>query len=121
MKCDCCGEQISAGDEMIYYGDILCEECYMKALSPTRSCDPWAVHSAQRLSQLDESYSALSETQMRILRVLAETGGITPECVAQRLEMNQEELSRELATLRHMEKIRGQLRNGQKIIRLWES
>jgi len=121
MRCDRCGEQIPAGDEMDSYGDTICEECYMQALSPARSCDPWAVHSAQRLSQLDERYAALSETQTRILKILAETGGVPSECVAQKLEMSQEELARELATLRHMERIRGEMRNGQKIICLWES
>lgn len=121
MRCDRCGEKIPVGDEMDYYGDTLCEECYMQALSPAKSCDPWAVYSAQRLSQLDERYAALSETQMKILEVLAETGGVAPAFVAQELKISQDELARELATLRHMERIRGQMRNGQKIICLWES
>jgi hypothetical protein len=33
--------------------------------------------------------------------------------------MTPAELDRELATLRHMEKVRGQLREGKKIVRLW--
>ncbi|MBN2550215.1 MAG: hypothetical protein JXB15_13715 [Anaerolineales bacterium] len=119
MKCDRCGEQIPAGDEMDYYGEILCDECYMRALSPARACDPWAVRSAQALSQLDDAYSALSETQTKILRILAETGGATEEVLAQKLEMNLPELMREFTTLRHMEKVRAQMRDGQKIICLW--
>jgi DNA-directed RNA polymerase subunit RPC12/RpoP len=119
MKCGRCGEQISAGDEMDHYGETLCEECYMRALSPARACDPWAVRSAQTLSQLDDAYSVLSETQTKILQVLAETGGATPEVIAQQLEMNLAELEREFATLRHMEKVRGQMRDGKKIICLW--
>jgi hypothetical protein len=119
VKCERCGEKIPDGDEMDHYGQILCEECYMEALSPTRACDPWAVHSAQTMSQLDDNYSALSEIQSIILQVLAETGGAPPEIVAQKLEMSLPELEREFATLRHMEKIRGQMRDGQKIICLW--
>ena len=121
MKCDRCGESIPAGDEMDHYGETLCEECYMRALSPVRACDPWAVRSAQTLSQLDEDFSALSEAQTKILQVLAETGGASPEVVAQKLEMSLVELEREFATLRHMEKVRGQMRNGKKIICLWET
>jgi hypothetical protein len=56
---------------------------------------------------------------MKILQVLAETGGAPPEIVAQKLEMNLVELEREFATLRHMEKVRGQMRDGKKIICLW--
>ena len=119
MLCDRCGERIPAGQEMEHFGQTLCEECYMQALSPARACDPWAVRSAQSLSQLDEGYSRLSETQARILQVLKETGGAEREIIAQRCEMTLPELERELATLRHMEKVRGELRAGKKIVRLW--
>lgn len=121
LQCERCGEEIPAGDEMDHYGTMLCEECYIRALSPARACDPWAVRSAQTLSQLDDTYSTLSETQTKILQVLEETGGATPEVIAQMLELNRPELEREFATLRHMEKLRAQMRDGQKIICLWES
>ena len=120
MKCDRCGEKITIDEEMDYYGETLCEECYMRALSPSQACDPWAVRSAKRLSQINNAYSTLNETQTKILQVLAETGGATPEVVAQKLEMSLVKLEREFATLRHMEKVRGQLRDGKKIICLWE-
>ena len=119
MKCERCGESIPTGEDMDYYGETLCEECTMRALSPARACDPWAVRSAQNLSQLDDDYSAMSETQTKILQVLKETGGATAEFVAQQLKISQVELEREFATLRHMEKVRGQMRNGRKIICLW--
>jgi hypothetical protein len=119
MKCDRCGQHIPVGEEMEHFGQTLCEECYMQALSPARACDPWAVRSAQSLSQLDEAYSELSETQTKILRVLKETGGAEREVIADRLEISLSELEREIATLRHMEKVRGELREGKKIVRLW--
>jgi hypothetical protein len=119
MKCDRCGKHIRAGEEMAHYGQTLCEECYMQALSPARACDPWAVRSAQSLSQLDEGYSELSGTQAEILQVLRETGGAEPKVIAERLRMKLLELERELATLRHMEKVRGELREGRMIVRLW--
>ena len=119
MTCDRCGEHIPAGEEMEHFGQTLCEECYMQALSPARACDPWAVRSAQSLSKLGEAYSELTEIQTEILQVLKETGGAEREIIAERLEMPLSKLEREIATLRHMEKVRGELRAGKKIVRLW--
>lgn len=104
---------------MDYGGQMLCEECYMQALSPARACDPWAVRSAQSLSELNEDYSELSAIQASILEVLRETGGTQTEVIAERLEMKMPELRRELATLRHMEKVRGEMREGRRIVCLW--
>jgi hypothetical protein len=121
MKCDRCGVKIPTGEEMDHHGQMLCEDCYMQALSPASACDPWAVRSAQTLSQMDKSYSVLSEIQAKILQVLEETGGTEPNVIAQRLRLKLPELERELATLRHMEKVRGKMRAGQKIVCLWEA
>ncbi len=121
MKCARCGEQIPPGEEMDHYEQTLCEECYMQALSPARACDPWAVKSAQTLSQLQDANSDLRTIQSDILQVLEETGGVEPADLAERLQMKLPELHRELATLRHMERIRGKMRKGRRIICLWES
>jgi len=106
---------------MEYGGQALCEDCYMRALSPARACDPWAVRSAQTLSKLDDRFAGLSELQAVILRVLGETGGLEAAALAERLQVKLPDLERELATLRHMEKTRGQMRAGRKIVCLWES
>jgi hypothetical protein len=121
MKCDRCGVLIPEGDEMEYYGQVLCERCYMQALSPAQACDPWAVRSAKTLSQMDDTYSTLSAIQANVLRVLDETGGLELTALAKSLQIELPELERELATLRHMEKVRAELRAGRKIIVLWES
>jgi hypothetical protein len=121
MKCDRCGEQINVGEEVEHYGQTLCEECYMQALSPARACDPWAVRSAQALSHMSEDYSNLSQSQRDILKILKETGGTEASDIAQRLQMKMPELERELATLRHMERIHGKKQAGRIIVCLWES
>ena len=120
IKCERCGTEIPAGEEMEHAGQMLCEDCAMRALSPAIACDPWAVRSAQTLSHLDVRYSELSTTQAEILEVLQETGGVEPGSLAQRVGLKPSELERELATLRHMEKIRGKMRAGQRIVCLWE-
>jgi hypothetical protein len=106
---------------MTYGGQTLCEECYIRLLSPSRACDPWAVRSAQNLSQMSDDYSDLSESQAAILRALQETGGMEAAVLAGRLQMTLPELERELATLRHMEKVRGAMREGKKIVVMWEA
>jgi len=121
MICDRCGEQIPAGDETEHCGQTLCEECYMQALSPSRACDPWAVRSAQMLSQKQETHEVLRPIQSLILQVLRETGGLEPNALAEKLGMRLPELERELATLRHMERIRGKRHSGKTLIILWDS
>lgn len=121
MQCDRCGEHIPDGEEMDYYGQILCEACTMHALSPARACDPWAVRSAQALSEIDQGYSDLSKLQASILEVLRKTGGVEPGVLAEALQIKPSDLERELATLRHMEKIRGRMQAGKKIVILWDT
>jgi predicted HTH transcriptional regulator len=97
----------------------LCEDCYIDLLSPLKACDPWAVHSAQ--STLKHSSLELTPIQQRILEVLKKNGPTDPQQLSATLDLEKEELEREIAALRHMEKIRGELRGGKRLIRLWSS
>ena len=121
MKCTRCGIEIPTDEEMDHHGQVLCEDCYMRALSPAIACDPWAVRSAQTLSHMDDRYAVLSKIQADILQILQETGGVGATVLESRLQISQSELERELATLRHMEKIRGKMQAGQRIVCLWEA
>lgn len=119
MKCAKCGDEIESGEEREHGEQTLCEDCYMDVLSPARTCDPWAVHSAKSSLRQEVLPPTLSPTQKKILEVLQETGGIEPGALCERLQMRMADLEREFATLRHMEKVRGELREGKKFIRLW--
>jgi hypothetical protein len=119
MKCDRCKGSIGEGEERELHGRTLCEDCYIDALSPAKACDPWAVYTAKSFSDENGFGVEVTETQARILQVLEETGGIEPEIVCERLEMKPSDLEREVATLRHMEKVRGEMRKGKKVLRLW--
>ena len=119
MRCERCRETIEAGEERELNGQTLCEDCYTDALSPTRGCDPWAVHSAKSLLRESETGHKITEVQARILEILEETGGIELSLLSERLRMKPSDVEREIAALRHMEKIRGELRRGNRIIRLW--
>lgn len=119
MSCDRCSETLKSGEEREHFGRHLCEDCYMDALSPARTCDPWAVHSAQSLAKSRGGTLQLNEIQKKILTILKETGGAEPATITDKLEIKPADFQREAAALRHMEKIRGELRNGKKFLILW--
>jgi hypothetical protein len=119
MECERCHDAVEPGEEREHAGRVLCEDCYMDALSPARTCDPWAIHSAKNLAQAGGAAPELNPLQKKILDYLQETGGLEPREISERFQIKPSELEREIAALRHMEKIRGELREGRKIIRLW--
>lgn len=118
MKCEVCGVILEKGEESLFRGQILCEDCYMDALSPAKTCDPWAVYIAKSTEKLNKDV-ALTHMQKKILDLLQQTGGLEPDELARQVGVSQRELEREIATLRHMEKVRAQMRDGKKVICLW--
>jgi hypothetical protein len=112
MKCDACRAEIEAGDEREHAGRTLCEDCYMDALSPARSCDPWAVFAAKSAAELDGG-SELTEAHQRILGVLQQEKYVLPSDLAADVGLSRDELQKELATLRHLELTRGARKGGQ--------
>jgi len=121
MKCDQCSTTIEQGEAREHRGQELCEDCYMDALSPARACDPWAVHSAKSLEQHSGKASILTPIQSEILRIREETGGIERAALLERFDgrLTQPQLEREFASLRHMEKARGEKRGEKVFLRLW--
>jgi hypothetical protein len=121
MKCDRCGAAVEQGEEREHLGQLLCEDCYMEALSPVRTCDPWAVHSAKSFEKHAGGAATLTPLQSEIIRILEETGGIEPSALLERLaeKISPSQLQREMAALRHMEKARYERRDGQLFARLW--
>jgi hypothetical protein len=93
----------------------------MDALSPVRTCDPWAVHSAKSVVARAGDAEILTPVQSEILRILEETGGIEPTRLLQRLggNLSAKDLEREFSALRHMEKARGEKREDRVVWRLW--
>ena len=104
---------------MELHGQILCEDCYMDLLSPAKACDPWAVYSAKTFLKNDSSGPNLTPVQQRILEILQDEGPQERPTLCETLQLKEADLERELATLRHVEKIRGELRDGKRLIRLW--
>lgn len=121
MKCDSCNTSIESGDERDHYGKILCEDCYMEALSPLKTCDPWAVHSAKTFEEHVGTDRTLTPLQERILDILGTEGPMEPARLLEKLggELKLKDLQQEFSTLRHMEKVRGEKREQQVLWRLW--
>ena len=119
VKCEKCGNGIEDQDGREFHGQMICEDCYFDALSPAKACDPWAVYSATSFSKESGTGTNITETQSKILQILKETGGTEPKIISERLQISPSDLEREIATLRHMEKLKAELREGKKTFCLW--
>jgi hypothetical protein len=121
MKCEKCDVAIVPGDVRNHQDLTLCEDCYMVALSPMKTCDPWAVHSAKNFEKFAGERKQLTQIQMEMLQILGVQGAIQPETLQESIGYRIElaDLQREFSTLRHMEKVKAE-KQGDKILwRLW--
>ena len=116
MKCQKCQTEIHKDEAMETQGQMVCEDCYIDIASKPKTCDPWAVHSAKNLSS---SGSVLNENQLAIIDYLKKNGPTPPDKLANDLNIGIDDFEREMAPLRHMEKVGAQLREGRKVICLW--
>lgn len=121
MKCDKCGNAIESGEERSHQNLTLCEDCYMIALSPMKTCDPWAVHCAKGFDKYTNGTNQMTDLQTAILQILKTDGAMEPTTLLERLGENIEivDLQREFSTLRHMEKVKGEKRGNKVLWRLW--
>jgi hypothetical protein len=119
MQCEKCNTDIAEGEDRLLHGQILCEDCYMERLSPAKACEPWAVYSAKSFAKNQDYESQLTKVQQEILAVLRKEGPTEPGTLLARLQISEATLEREIATLRHMEKLQGELKEGKRFLRLW--
>lgn len=116
MKCERCGAAINAEEAMEARGQTVCEDCYIDLAAKPKTCDPWAVYSAKNLPP---AHNTLNEKQLEIIDYLEKNGPTPPEKLAGDLGLGMEDFEREMAPLRHMEKLRAKLQDGHKVICLW--
>jgi hypothetical protein len=106
QTCTKCGAALEPREAREYAGQQLCEDCYLDAVSITKTCDPWAVHTAKSLKDLPGGH-ALTPLQQKLYDLVQERGEVSiPEACAH-LGLTEDELRREFAPLRHMEMLRG--------------
>ncbi|MBE3588954.1 MAG: hypothetical protein IMW93_10515 [Thermoanaerobacteraceae bacterium] len=121
MICARCKEEIAAGESYDYFGQKLCEDCYMAALEPPRPCDPAAVSSATAArKQLGQrGTDGLTPIQKRIYEYIKEKGRITREELVAAFDLPQWELEKQFAVLRHCELVRATKEGNQVFLTLW--
>jgi hypothetical protein len=105
MQCARCSARIPEGEEYRVQGQTVCEDCYLDAVASPKTCDPWAVYSATNLQK--DGGVELTSTQRDILEELERSGPLTPQQLSSNLGLNEDELQRNFATLRHLELARG--------------
>ncbi|ETR73089.1 MAG: hypothetical protein HQK75_08950 [Candidatus Magnetomorum sp.] len=120
MQCEKCKAVINEGEEQDYHGQLFCEDCYFDLLSPVKACDPWAVHSAKTFLNQQGDKSQINPLQEKILDFLREKGPTEQNIISSHLQVKSTDIEREIASLRHMEKICGELINGKKVVKIWD-
>jgi hypothetical protein len=103
--CAKCGGACDPAEAREYQGQELCEDCYLDAMSPTKVCDPWAVHTAKSLKDLPGGHD-LTPRQQQLFDLVKERSEVPIPEAAALLGLTEDELRREFAPLRHMEKLR---------------
>ena len=104
-SCTKCGASLQGEESREHLGEVLCEDCYLEALSPLRTCDPWAVHTARSLKDLPGGLT-LTPRQQQLYDLVKGQGEVPKQEAARILGISEDELQREFAVLRHLEMLR---------------
>lgn len=109
MNCARCLEPIPEGESYDHYGQTLCEDCYIGAIEPPRTCDVAAVHSAKthRAMTGQTGTDGLTELQKDIFNYVKNQGKATKAELAKKFKLPEWELDKQFAVLRHCELLKG--------------
>ncbi len=114
--CSKCQQDVPDDEIREHSGQMLCDDCYMDALNPAKSCDPWATYTASRLSNQE-----LTPIQESILALVRKKGQANLQDLLEATALDQKGVDREIATLRHMELVRGALTpEREKVLKLFD-
>ncbi len=118
MECHQCQQTILENEQHEHAGNIVCEDCYIEVLSPTRFCDPWADYSAKSFEKYCTK-TALTETQETLLELIKKMGTVDPINLIEKSQgkITPSEGERECATLLRLGKIKIENIEGKTIIR----
>lgn len=109
MKCARCQDPVPDGESYDFYGQTLCEDCYIGAIEPPRTCDVAAVHSAKKHRAMagQTGTEGLTELQKDIYNYIKKQGKVTKPELAAKFKLPEWELDKQFAVLRHCELIKG--------------
>lgn len=122
MICQRCKDEIQEEDKYEHMGQILCEDCYIEAIDPPRTCDVTAVYSAKlaRKAAGHQGTEGLTELQKDVYNYIKSEGPVTHEQIMKKFRLAKWELDKTFATLRHCELVRGFRQEGQIFVTIWE-
>jgi predicted HTH transcriptional regulator len=105
MECARCKQLIPEGEECNYNGKVLCEDCYIQAIEPLRTCDVAAVHSAKthRAMYGQTGTDGLTELQKNIYEYVKKQGKATKPELISTFGLSALELDKQISILRHCE------------------
>ena len=109
MECERCKQPIPEGEKCEFKGKILCEDCYIEAIEPRRTCDVAAVHSAKTHREMagQTGTDGLTEQQKKIYEYVVEHGRVTKQEICSDLGLSSADMDREMSILRHCELLSG--------------
>lgn len=110
MICERCKETIPEGEEMNHMGKTLCEDCYVEAIEPPRTCDVAAVHSAKIARKMagHVGTDGLTNLQKDIYDYVKANGRAKPEELMKKFQLPKWQWDKNMAVLRHCELLKAQ-------------
>ena len=108
MECSRCNQPIPEGEECNYRGKLMCEDCYIQAVEPLKTCDVAAVHSAKthRAASGQTGVEGLTELQKSICQYVNERTKVTKPELLKAFDLPARELDKLISILRHCELIK---------------
>lgn len=108
MECARCNQIVPEDETYNYYGKILCEDCYIQAIEPPRTCDVAAVHAAKTHREMlgQTGTDGLTELQKNIFEYVKKHNKATKPELISSFGLSVPELDRLISVLRHCELIK---------------
>lgn len=116
-QCPKCQAECDTAELRAFFGQQICEDCYIDSVELTKTCDPWAVHSAKNSAA--SQGLRLTAGQERLLELVKAEQEIDFTEAARKLGMTDRELQENFTVLRHMELLRGAKKGDGKVITLF--
>jgi hypothetical protein len=113
-NCTRCQGECDEAELRDFSGQLLCEDCYIERVELSKTCDPWAVHSAK--NTVASQGLRLTPAQEKLLELVKAEKEIGFPEAANRLGRTEKQLQEDFTVLRHMELLRGAKKGDGKVI-----
>jgi hypothetical protein len=116
-QCTRCRLECDEAELQYFLEQRLCEDCYVDSVQLSKTCDPWAVHSAKNL--VASQGVRLTSEQERLLELVKTEKEIGFPEAASKLGMTNKQLQENFTVLRHMELLMAAKKGDGKVITLY--